>query len=335
MVGDHSHDRDARSTWIRLAAFTPFVKTFECSGAMAAGRGSKNSSRKPQTADQPSLLEELLILELELRRAGGERPGLGEYRDRFPTGEGRVEAAFAQAAGASRASSQTLTVPSGAALARQLRHLKTDSIFEVIGDYELLEEIARGGMGVVYKARQRSAKRLVALKMILTGQMASPDERERFLREAELAANLDHTNIVPIFDVDEFQGCPFFSMKLIEGENLSRQIKAKKRAGQLHDPQIAAASDGDDRSRRPLRTRTRIPPLRFEAVEYPAGSRWATLRHRLWPGEAGERGQLRCRSAAPSWEHPATWPPSRPAVRARACGRLRTSMDWARSFMSC
>ena len=76
-----------------------------------------------------------------------------------------------------------------------------------------------------------SANRLVALKMILSGQMASADERERFLREAELAANLDHQHIVPIYEVAEFQGCPFFSMKLIEGESLSQQIKARKRSG--------------------------------------------------------------------------------------------------------
>ena len=159
----------------------------------------------------------------------------------FPTAEGRVEAAFAQAAGASRASCKTADRAQRRSVAATIRmRSKTDSIFEVIGDYEVLEEIARGGMGVVYKARQRGANRLVALKMILSGQMASADERERFLREAELAANLDHQHIVPIYEVDEFQGCPFFSMKLIEGESLSHQIKAKKRAGPVHDPQTAA-----------------------------------------------------------------------------------------------
>ena len=76
--------------------------------------------------------------------------------------------------------------------------------------------------------------------MILTGQMASNEERERFLREAELAANLDHPNIVPIYEVSEFQGCPFFSMKLIEGQSLSRLIKQKTREKSAYDPEAAA-----------------------------------------------------------------------------------------------
>ena len=123
-----------------------------------------------------------------------------------------------------RAGGRDTTVNLGSSLIELLPRINPQEAPD-FGDYHLEAEIARGGMGVVYRARQRSLRRTVALKMILGGRLASAEGVRRFRAEAEAVALLDHPNIVPIYEVGEHHGQLYYSMKLIDGGSLADVIR--------------------------------------------------------------------------------------------------------------
>lgn len=176
--------------------------------------------------DRAYLLRDLLSLEITIRREQGETPIPSEYRARFPEHPEAVENAF----GPDPAATVAFNAPTNPdeTIAFVSSKSKSPGGHDmvpvrgmVIGDYELIGEIARGGMGAVFRARHLQLGREVALKMILSGPFAGPEEVHRFLGEAVAAASLEHEQITTIYEVGEHLGYPYFTMQLVQGGSLS------------------------------------------------------------------------------------------------------------------
>ena len=141
------------------------------------------------------------------------------------------------------------------------------------GPYQLLAKVGRGGMGVVYKARQKELDRTVAVKMILASHLASPEHIRRFQSEARAAARLRHSHIVPIHEVGQLHGQHYFTMEYIEGESLAERI--------ARGPIQYADGRAVARCRRPggrTSASTRHRASRPEALQYSAGQRRRAIR---------------------------------------------------------
>jgi tetratricopeptide (TPR) repeat protein len=208
-------------------------------------------------AERAALLCELVHIDLELRRRAGEPVSLGDYLARFPglAQETVVLAALGsplrspppkpepvQAGPSSDTpcglmdlpSAITLTLrrhpdTSGPALGKEPAHAGAGTADGCMGlpripGYEILAEVGRGGMGIVYKAHHLALNRVVALKMLRTGSNASTEEVMRFLNEAEAVARLHHPNIVQVHDVSRHERQPYFTMEFVEGGSLARDL---------------------------------------------------------------------------------------------------------------
>lgn len=159
------------------------------------------------TGDQSGILA-VIGAEHELRRRHEPGLGLDEYLQRFPQYRSQLPEQIARSTIDGR--DWPLRPPDA-----------LSNVAPVVAGYEILGLLGQGGMGAVYKARDIHLNRIVALKTIIGGAFAAPSERERFRREAEAIAHLDHPNIVPVYEVGEEAGVPYFSMKYYAGGSLA------------------------------------------------------------------------------------------------------------------
>src|SRR5262249_40878056 len=173
--------------------------------------------------ERSALLLELILLDAHYRQRRGEAAPPEEYQRRFPQGPSQLprflEAYRARPAGAPArgTTAQPLPAPGDAPGGSAADRLN-------IPGYQVLGVLGRGGMAVVYRARQVGLNRTVALKMILAGDHAGPQERARFRREAAAVARLQHPHVVQIYEVGEHEGRPYFALEYVDGGSLAQWL---------------------------------------------------------------------------------------------------------------
>ncbi len=182
----------------------------------------------PLLARNDEAVLELIHAEVSTRNDIGERPSLQEWEERFPRLLTRMEQ-IVSLRPAFDSEMPTLT-DSTAGISHELGTMSQPDLRLRIGNYQILQELGRGGMGVVYKARQANLSRIVALKMILAGEHAGLRERARLRNEAQAAAQLLHPNVVQIYEVGEHEGLPFLAMEFVASGNLTRTLRAMPQA---------------------------------------------------------------------------------------------------------
>src|SRR5262245_1161033 len=193
---------------------------------LAAGEADPAAAmlrERPDLAADRNAALELLYTEYVLREERGERPEPREWCDRFPDFRDDLLGLFEvhRAVHAETVGERDRWATLGSA---ETTDPAAPGVWGRVGGYEVLGELGRGAMGVVYKARQEGLKRLVALKMILGGRHAGAATLARFRREAEAVARLQHPNIVQVFEAGEHDGLPFLAMELVVGGSLERRL---------------------------------------------------------------------------------------------------------------
>ncbi|WP_157605426.1 serine/threonine-protein kinase [Schlesneria paludicola] len=268
------------------------------SDKMMERQGRMNSDGTTDVLDDRHPVERLAD-EFSARWRAGETPTIEEYERRAPEHRGMIRSLFTTIAMIERTIRRETT--------QRRTPRPTISKHKVIGDFSIVREMGRGGMGIVFEAIQQSLKRRVALKILGSGISNSPQQLLRFRREAESAARLHHTNIVPVYGIGEEGGIHFYAMQYIDGVPLDDAIATvRHRSSGTHDAKSSSApqptgvmASGSHDTDEPKMPPSSIddptilmfdePPSRSSGVadRFPDGQRLSSRHSSRWPSPSG------------------------------------------------